>query len=295
MEDIARVRSFNRTVTHHLGALGGGFLGRKRSLGACRVLFEVGTAGIDIRQLRARLGLDSGYTSRLIRGLEAEQLVRTVPSPEDSRVRRLTLTAAGRRELALLNRLSDRAAESLLSAIPDPQRETLLAAMQTVERSLRRAAVRLAVVDPESRAAQYCLGQYFGELAARFEGGFEAGRSIPAPAGELTPPRGYFVLATLNGDPVGCGGMKCHEGWGEIKRMWVAPAARGLGVGRQILNRLEELARKRRLTVLRLETNRSLTEAQALYRSHGFREVAAFNSEPYAHHWFEKKLKPVQR
>jgi DNA-binding MarR family transcriptional regulator/GNAT superfamily N-acetyltransferase len=290
MDHIARIRSFNRSVTLHIGALSGGYLGRKRSLAACRLIFEIGADGIDIRHLRARLGLDSGYTSRLIRGLEAEKLVRSVPSPEDTRVRRLTLTAAGRRELAALNRLSDEAAESLLGSIPGAQRDALLAAMQTVERALCQSAVRISVLDPGSRAAQYCLGEYFAELATRFETGFDVARTLPAPSAEFTPPRGYFVVATLNGDPVGCAAMKCHDDWGEIKRMWVARSARGLGLGRQILVHLETLARKRHLPVVRLETNRSLNEAQALYRSHGFREIPAYNCEPYAHHWFEKLL-----
>src|SRR5256886_16415508 len=108
MDGIAQVRSFNRTVTQQIGALAGGFRGRTRSLGACRVLFEVGEDGIEIRQLRARLALDSGYTSRLLRHLEAERLIRTQPSPRDTRVRFVTLTTAGRKELAGLDRRSGR-------------------------------------------------------------------------------------------------------------------------------------------------------------------------------------------
>jgi ribosomal protein S18 acetylase RimI-like enzyme len=76
----------------------------------------------------------------------------------------------------------------------------------------------------------------------------------------------------------------------ELKRMWVAPTARGLGLGRRLLTELERLAREHGVRVLRLETNRSLTEAIALYRSAGYREVAPFNDEPYAHHWFEKRV-----
>jgi DNA-binding MarR family transcriptional regulator len=290
MDGIAQVRSFNRTVTLQTGALSGSFLGRARSLGACRLLFEIGPDGAEIRRLRARLELDSGYTSRLLRGLEREGLIRTTPSPGDRRVRFVTLTTAGRRELAVLNRLSDEAAGALLERLPEPQRAALLSAMGAVERLLRGSAVHLAEVDPDSRDAQYCLARYFEELSARFEAGFDPERSISAAAGELTPPQGYFVLATLNGEPVGCGALKCHAAHGEIKRMWVAPAARGLGLGKRILLRLEELARQRQLPLLRLETNKALTEAQSLYRSSGFREVAPFNSEPYAHHWFEKIL-----
>ena len=72
--------------------------------------------------------------------------------------------------------------------------------------------------------------------------------------------------------------------------MWVAASARGLGVGRRILTELEHRARQRGITVIRLETNRRLTEAIGLYRSAGYAEVPAFSDEPYAHHWFEKHL-----
>lgn len=153
-----------------------------------------------------------------------------------------------------------------------------------------RGAVRLSVESPDSPSARYCLERYFEELAVRFDGGFDPGRSIPAEPAELTPPAGYFLLATLNDEPVGCGALKCHPTFGEIKRMWVARSVRGLGVGTRILARLEELARERQLPLLRLETNKTLTEAQSLYRRHGYREVPAFNDEPYAHHWFEKVL-----
>jgi GNAT superfamily N-acetyltransferase len=146
------------------------------------------------------------------------------------------------------------------------------------------------VEDPGSPAARYCLERYFAELAARFEAGYDPARGISAAPAELTPPRGYFVLATLNEAPVGCGALKCHAAYGEIKRMWVATSARGLGLGTRILLRLEDLARERGLPLLRLETNKALTEAQSLYRRNGYREVPAFNDEPYAHHWFEKTL-----
>ena len=277
-------------VTQQIGALAGGFLGRPRSLGACRLLFEIGADGSEIRQLRARLALDSGYTSRLLRQLEAERLIRTTPSPRDTRARFVTLTTAGRKELAVLNRLSDEAAASLLDPLPEAQRAALLSAMGTIECLLRSSTVRLSVVNPASPAARYCLERYFQELRARFETGYDPALGISAAPAELTPPRGYFVVAILNGEPVGCGALKCHTAYGEIKRMWVAPSARGLGLGTRILLRLEDLARERGLPLLRLETNKTLTEAQSLYRRNGFREVPAFNDEPYAHHWFEKAL-----
>jgi GNAT superfamily N-acetyltransferase len=113
--------------------------------------------------------------------------------------------------------------------------------------------------------------------------------SVSANPDELTPPAGAFVIARLDGRPIGCGALKVKgRKIGEIKRMWVASSARGLGVGRRLLATLEQLAWEFGLSVLRLETNRTLEEAQALYRASGYREVPPFNSEPYAHHWFEK-------
>src|SRR5437870_590776 len=295
MDAIAQVRSFNRTVTQQIGALADQFLGRDRTLGASRLLFEIGRDGIEVRQLRARLSLDSGYTSRLLRTLEAEGLIRTVASSPDARVHLVHLTKAGRRELTVLNRRSDKAAASLLGRLTEAQRASLVTAMHAVERLLLASAVQLRVEDPSSRAARYCIGCYFQELTERFEGGFDSARTIPVAPEALTPPHGFLVLATLNGEPVGCGALKCHAGFGEIKRMWVAPSSRGLGIGKRILLRLENLARRRRLPLLRLETNKALTEAHALYRSSGYREVSPFNDEPYAHHWFEKALRPAQR
>jgi DNA-binding MarR family transcriptional regulator/GNAT superfamily N-acetyltransferase len=293
MDAIAQIRSFNRTVTHQIGALEGRFLGRDRSLGASRLLFEIGPQGTEVRHLRARLDLDSGYTSRLLRGLEVEGLIRTGQSSSDARVRVVTLTTAGRKELAVLNRLSDQAATSLLDRLSETQRVALASAMAAVERLLLASTVRLQVENPRSRAAQYCLGRYFEELAARFEAGFDPTLSIPAAAAELTPPQGFFLLATLHGEPVGCGALKCHADYGEIKRMWVGASSRGLGIGKRILHYLEDLARERRIPLLRLETNKALTEAQALYKGSGYREVSPFNNEPYAHHWFEKALAPA--
>jgi DNA-binding MarR family transcriptional regulator/GNAT superfamily N-acetyltransferase len=290
MDQIARVRSFNRTVTQHIGALDTRFLGRSRSLGASRLLFEIGAEGSEVRRLRDRLSLDSGYTSRLLRGLEREGLIRTEPAAADARVRLVRLTAAGHQELALLDQLSDNAARVLLERLSESQRTELATAMASVERLLLSGSVRLEVVDPSSEAAQHCLDRYFHELAQRFEAGFDPARSISADAEELTPPRGYFVLATLHGRPAGCGALKCHEEFAEVKRMWTDPDLRGLGIARRILQQLEEIARDQKIPLLRLETNRTLSEAQAMYRRHGYREVPAFNQEPYAHHWFEKTL-----
>lgn len=154
-------------------------------------------------------------------------------------------------------------------------------------------AVSFDVVAPQSAEARACLAAYYQELAARFETGFDLVAN-PSPEADMSPPRGYFVLARLSGEAVGCGVLVCGADGvsGEIKRVWTAPAARGLGIAKRLLHRLEVIAGERGLEVLRLDTNRALREAQALYRREGYREIARFNDNPYAHHWFEKRLVP---
>jgi GNAT superfamily N-acetyltransferase len=153
--------------------------------------------------------------------------------------------------------------------------------------------VSFAIEDPTTDDARWCIEQYFAELDARFDAGFDPARSIPADAHELVPPSGALIVARLDGKPIGCGALKFHgDAPAELKRMWVAPRARGLGVGRRLLQELERQARDAGVTIVRLETNHALTEAIALYRRSGYVEVERFNEEPYAHHWFEKRLGP---
>ena len=291
-EDLtARVRSFNRTVTQRVGALSDHYLARARPLGASRVLWEIGPDGTDARALRARLDLDSGYLSRLLRGLQDEGLIQVVPAEGDHRVRTAVLTDAGRAERAELDRLSDDLAISLLAPLNDRQRDQLAAAMGTVERLLTAGLVTFAVTDPASPEARACMAAYFAELGERFDGGFDPGASLPATDADLVEPSGLLLLARLHGEPAGCGALKFHGTEpAELKRMWVANRARGLGLGRRLLAELEDQARRHGATVVRLETNQALTEAITLYRSAGYAEVAAFSDEQYAHHWFEKHL-----
>lgn len=290
-EQVQQVRAFNRVVTQRVGALHDHYLSRDRSLGEARVLWEIGDDDCDVRELRARLDLDSGYLSRLLRALESADLVDVVPSEQDGRVRVARLTAAGREERAVLDRSSDELAASMLSPLSARQRERLVGAMAQVERLLTATLVEVRVTDPEHEHAQRCLAEYFAELARRFPSGFDPAVSRRAAPEEMRPPRGMFLVATLHGRPVGCGGLKFHPGEPtEIKRMWVDEAVRGLGLGRRLLTRLEEHATEHGADAVRLDTNGNLREAIAMYRSGGYREVEPFNDEPYADHWFEKRL-----
>src|ERR1700691_2119215 len=131
---VEQVRRFNRVVTERVGALDDRFLGRDRPLGEARVLWEVGLSGCEVRRLRARLDLDSGYLSRLLASLEAAGLVEVKPNPSDRRVRIARLTRAGLREHAELEERANRLAQTLLDPLSAAQRERLVAAMRDVER-----------------------------------------------------------------------------------------------------------------------------------------------------------------
>jgi GNAT superfamily N-acetyltransferase len=151
--------------------------------------------------------------------------------------------------------------------------------------------VVVSAIDPSDPQARECVNAYFAELDRRFDAGFDPTRSISADDDELRPPAGLLMLAWLHDRPVGCGALKFDgKGVADLKRMWVADAARGRGVGRRLLTELEACAVARGVRLLRLETNGTLVEAVNLYRSAGYVEVPAFSDEPYAHHWFEKQL-----
>jgi DNA-binding MarR family transcriptional regulator/GNAT superfamily N-acetyltransferase len=288
---IGRVRKFNRTVTQRVGALDDAFLSRDRPLGQARLLWEIGAEGCDVRRLRARLDLDSGYLSRLLRSLENDELIRVEPSDADGRVRTARWTDRGRAEQAELDRLSDDAAAAILEPLSTRQRDRLIAAMAEVELLLTASAVQIGVSDPRHPDARRAVAAYQAELAERFEEGFDPAQGISATDDEVSPPAGLFLLATLHGEPVGCGVLKFHhDAPAPHKRMWVAAPVRGLGLGRRLLAELEAQAAAHGVRTVQLETHRALGEAISLYRTAGYREVAAFNDEPYADHWFEKTI-----
>ncbi|MGB3900919.1 MAG: bifunctional helix-turn-helix transcriptional regulator/GNAT family N-acetyltransferase [Mesorhizobium sp.] len=282
---------FSRQVTQRIGVLQDSYLSRGRPLGEARLLFEIGVDGREVRDLRSALNLDSAYLSRLLRSLEAQGLVTVEQQAGDGRVRRATLTARGRIEFDSYDRLSDELAQSLLSPLTPAQRSRLVAAMDEVRNLLAVAPIEIAVVPPQEPDARWCLDRYFEELAQRFESGFDLALGKSPSDAEMTPPAGFFLVARSAGAPVGCAALvRLSAQAMEIKRMWTAPAARGRGVARRMLGELERLAREAGCRKIFLDTNRSLTEAQTLYRRQGFVETVRYNDNPYADFWFEKDL-----
>jgi DNA-binding MarR family transcriptional regulator len=286
---VSRVRRFNRAVTREAGALDNSFLGRGRPLGAARVLNAIGQGRSDVADIRDYLELDSGLMSRLLRGLEDEGLVETVPHPDDARRRVAKLTKTGRREFNAYEAISDSRAELLLGRQGNSQ--ALLAAMDLIATAFGRGNIAIDAANPRGKEARYCLGEYYGELARRFKGGFDVSLSRDPDAADMIAPRGTFLVAMSDGLPIGCVGLKGDGGVSaEVKRLWVAPSARGLGLGRRLMESVESAARDIAIKILRLDTNSALPEAGQLYRSSGWTEIDRFNDDPYPDLFFEKKL-----
>src|SRR3954454_22540332 len=291
--DVPTVRRFNRTVTHRVSALSDQFLSLDRPLAVARLLWEIGAEGGEVVMLRARLGVDAGQMSRMLRPLKADGLVTVTPTDADGRIRVARLTAKGLAERALLDERSDALAASILAPLAPDEQAQLVGAMRTVERLVTASLVELRQVDPDSPDAQRCLRAYVAELNRRApDRGFDPRRGATAEPHEVRPPNGAFVVVSLRGEAVGCGAVKHHPGAvTDVKRMWLAESARGLGLGRRLLERLEGLAWEHGSTEAHIETSDVLPEALALYRSAGYVEVAPFNDEPFADRWFSKPLR----
>ena len=286
---ISRIRRFNRAVTREVGALDTSFLGLGRPLGVARVLNAVGHGRTDVGELRVYLGLDSGLLSRLLRTLEEEGLVEVAQSATDGRRREVALTQAGAAEFAKYEDLSDAQAEAMGARHPKP--EVLLAAMDLVATALGRPEITLDLVDPRAEASRYCLEQYYAELSRRLALGFDVSLSRDPEAEDMIAPRGAFLVAMSDGLPLGCVGLKpLAPGVGEIKRLWVDPSTRGLGLGFELMARLEESAAELSFHTLRLDTNSALPEAARLYERMGWYRIDRYNDDPHPDIFFEKRL-----
>ncbi len=293
MDGISRVRRFNRAVSTEIGALDSSFLGRGRPLGEARVLCRIGAKGATVAAIRDDLALDSGLLSRLLRSLEGQGLVEVAPDPADRRRRIARATKRGLREVAAYDRLSDTRAAALLERHSGRTWAALLEAMDRIACAVGAERIVIDTADPHDPDARQCLEGYYGDLARLFDTGFDPAVSLDPEPEALRPPVGDFLVARCDGMPVGCCALKgAGSAVGEVKRLWVAPAARGLGLAERLMAAAEARALGLGMTTLRLDTNRALTAAIGLYRRTGWREVPAFNAEPYAHHWFEKRIAP---
>ncbi|MFI6071244.1 MarR family winged helix-turn-helix transcriptional regulator [Actinoplanes sp. NPDC051343] len=301
MDQIEAVRDFNRYYSQRIGALDDHYLGQGRPLREARLLFEIGD-GADLRELRARLGLDSGYLSRLLQVLQKDGLVTVGAHAGDGRLRFARLTALGVRERAELDTRSRHSVEALLGALCEAERGELVEAQSRVRHLLRKATVTISAIPDDSPEARDCLRAYAAELAVRFPEGYDE-TTLITPGSTSS-----FLVAREEDRPVGCVAW-CHlsgsssgsssgsgsgfgfgSGFGEVRHLWVSPEARGLGLGRRLLSAVEASIAADGLGEVRLGTHPALAEAIALYLSSGYREIPPYGSSPYDRLAFAKTL-----
>ena len=294
-DPVAVVRRFNRSYTQRIGVLEDSFLGMGMPLGPARLLFEIGTASATAQAapsthaLRERLGLDSGYLSRLLRRLERDGLIQVIPDPGDRRRRLVALTEPGWERWKELERRSDEQARLIVGPLTGRQRERLARALSEADLLVRAATVTFEPVDPASPAARNVVGRYFTEIGRRF--GFDPSGETEKDTKLLIPPAGVFVVALCDGESVACGGLQAiapHVG--ELKRMWVHDDWRGAGLGSRLLRHLEGQARAHGHRIVRLDTNAALTEAIGMYQRAGYQAIERYSDNPWATHFFEKAL-----
>ena len=289
MDQISRIRSFGRAVAVEVGALEDSFLDRGRPLGAARVLNAIGLGYQDLSDLRTLLKLDTGFLSRLLRGLEAEGLIETKTNPADRRSRVTTLTQKGKKEFDIYETLSDERAALILARHKRAHR--LLEAMDIVTVALSRDQIVFEEADYASDIAETCLNAYAAELGTRLNLAFDLKQAGDPDLAQMKHPNGTFIIARLGDMPVGCVGVKgSGTHLAEIKRMWITPAARGLGLAGRLMEAAEDSARSLGIQTLRLDTNSTLFEAVGLYRKLGWTEIERFNDDPYPDLFFERQI-----
>jgi DNA-binding MarR family transcriptional regulator/GNAT superfamily N-acetyltransferase len=290
---IAAVRAFNRFYTARIGALNEGLLASPFSLTEMRVLYELAhREGLTAGVLGGELGLDAGYLSRILRRFETQGLLAKSASAKDGRSRLLSLTKKGRSTFAPYDRRSGEEVAAILAGLPATDRRRLVSAMATIERLLApgrlapgaRAHGRIVLRAPRPGdlgwmvhrhgalyASEYGWGERFEGLVAGVAADFLGGHD---------PRRERCWIAERDGEVLGSVLLvRRSDRVAKLRLLLVEPGARGLGIGRRLVEECVAFARRRGYRRIVLWTNARLHAARAIYEKTGFRLV---RSEPSA-------------
>jgi DNA-binding MarR family transcriptional regulator/N-acetylglutamate synthase-like GNAT family acetyltransferase len=292
-DELATVRAFNRFWTRQIGALQAGLLDTRWSLTEARVLFELAQVeAIDLADLRAALGLDAGYLTRIVGRLRDADLVGTDRSPDDGRRQVIRLTEVGRAEFHRLDERANEDTAAMLADVPAGDRRRLVAAMTTIEATLapRAADPPRAYLLREPGpgelgwivqrhgavyAAEHAWDQTFEAMVAR----------IVADYGEhRDPARERAWIAEVDGEPAGC--VMCtryDDETAQLRVLLVEPAARGLGVGARLVGECVRFARDAGYRSMVLWTNSVLESARRIYEGAGFALVDKGRHDEHGH------------
>jgi DNA-binding MarR family transcriptional regulator/GNAT superfamily N-acetyltransferase len=287
---IAAIRGFNRFYTRKLGIIEPKLLHSTFTLQEARIIYEIAhRPTCTATDLTRDLGLDPGFLSRSLQALQQRQIVTRKPSKEDGRVNELSLTAKGRAASAELERRSREEVGSLLASLEDSQRAAVVQAMTTIEQALERPTAKPAafllrshrpgdigwVISSQAKAYAKEYGwdisyeALVAEICAQFIRAYDASRE-------------HCWIAEAGGEPLGSIFLvKASDDVAKLRLLLVEKKARGLGVGRALVEQCIRTAREKGYKEMTLWTQSILVAARGIYQAAGFRLV---KEEP--HHSF---------
>ncbi len=278
-ERVAAVRAFNRFWTGVIRVLNAGLLDTPYSLTEARVVYELAQADtVDLLDLRRRLGLDPSYLSRILGRFKADGMLEARTSSSDARRQVLQLTKRGRGAFDMLDERSAHENRTLLSRLTDEEQQRLLEAMTTIRGIIERAPEPAAyAIRPLEAGDLGWVVQRHGFLYAQEQGWdytFEAlvARIVADYADRHQPGRDNAWIAEFDGEPAGC--VFCvrkDDAEARLRLLLVDPRARGLGIGRRLVNECVRFARDAGYQRLTLWTNDVLVSARRIYEATGFR------------------------
>jgi DNA-binding MarR family transcriptional regulator len=291
---IAAVRRFSRFYTSQLGLLGDGLLRSEFSLTEARVLYELAhREAPTATDLVRDLGLDAGYLSRILKAFDQRGLITRTPSPRDGRQALLVLTEAGRAAFAPLDQASQEEVRTLIGRLTPMQTGNLVAAMRTVEQLMGQGAPPAGGISLRGHRIGD-LGWIAHRQALLYAQEYGWDESYEALAAEILaafvkdndPDKERSWIAERDGKVVGSVFvMRASDTVAKLRLLYVEPSARGLGLGRRLVDACIAFARDRGYRTLTLWTNDVLVPARRIYQQAGFTCVAR---EP--HHSFGKDL-----
>jgi DNA-binding MarR family transcriptional regulator/GNAT superfamily N-acetyltransferase len=284
MQHIDAVRRFNRFYTGRIGVLPEGYLGMPYSLAEARLVYEIAQGdSVTATELGKRLAIDLGYLSRLLQGLKRRGLVQARRAPHDARHALLSLTDKGRKSYAALDARSREKTAGMLAPLGEKQKADLVAALGSVESLLddspsrrQKPAITLRTHRPGDLGwvthrhgvlyyQEYGWDQRFEALVADVVAKFVHNHD---------PARERCWIAEIDGEPVGSVfAVKLNRHTAKLRLLLIEPGARGLGLGKRLVQQCIDFAREAGYRKLVLWTQSNLAAARHIYKQSGFRRV----------------------
>ncbi|MFC4119441.1 bifunctional helix-turn-helix transcriptional regulator/GNAT family N-acetyltransferase [Nonomuraea zeae] len=271
---VSEIRAFNRFYTKVIGALQAGMLDSPYSLTEVRVLFELAqTEQMETGELRGLLDLDAGYLSRILTRFEVDGLISRERSASDARKQVVRLTAAGSETFGGLDERSGGEIERLLSGLSEEEQRRLVAGMTEIRRLLGGAGEREPYVIRAPRPGDlgWVVHRHGALYGAEYGWGIDFEQLVARIVGDLDFSRDAGWIAEVGGEPVGC--VFCvhvDETTAKLRILLVEPSARGLGLGRRLVEECLRHARAEGYRRIVLWTRDCLESARRIYQTAGF-------------------------